>query len=116
MPPTAKAVRTSKSGGVAKLPDFTGEVVVNPASQGNKGGLGGPKRPVPPGKPNKLAELYRGGGSEELGTIKKGGEASDVGVVKDKGELQASIRSLKENNEALIDINKNLEQKLFKVC
>lgn len=38
-----------------------------------------------------------------------------VGVVKDKLELQASIRSLKENNEALTEINKNLEEKLFKV-
>ena len=45
----------------------------------------------------------------------KVGGANDVGVAKDKGELQASIRSLKENNEALVEINKNLEQKLFQV-
>ncbi len=40
---------------------------------------------------------------------------SVVVTMKDKVELQASIRSLKENNEALVDINKNLELKLFQV-
>ena len=76
------------------------------------GGASGPRWPPPPGKPNKLAELYRGGGEVERGSK---GKSGDEGVAKDKGELQSSIRSLKEDNEALVDINKNLDQKLFKV-
>ncbi len=65
-----------------------------------------------------LAELYQeintevedgaGGGKGKSSTSSGGG-------IKDKTELKASIRSLKENNEALQDINRNLEQKLFQV-
>jgi hypothetical protein len=36
-------------------------------------------------------------------------------MIKDKGEVQAHIRSLKENNSALTEINGHLEDKLFKV-
>ena len=103
MPPTSKPTKPVKSGGVVKPSDGPEEVSAN---------RGAPKRPQPPGKHNKLAELYRGSDGE---VNQKVWGATDVGVVKDKGELQVSIRSLKENNEALIDINRNLEQKLFKV-
>ena len=82
----------------------------------------GIKRPPPPSKPNSLAELYQhhpqGGGVESEGGrvgMVVGSEGNNSLVMKDKGELQASIRSLKENNEALIEINKNLEEKLFQV-
>ena len=115
MPPTKPGKTTSSSEG--RTNSLPGGVVT---ALKNTAGTGG-KRPPPPGKPNKLADLYQGataGGMESEGV--KGGKLlglveGSVGVVKDKIELQASIRSLKENNEALTDINKNLEEKLFKV-
>ena len=55
-----------------------------------------------------------GGGRDEQESIRSRQASSSS--VKDKLELKSSIRSLKENNEALQDINKELEQKLFKVC
>lgn len=127
LPPGARGSRPpNKSGGVAKAGESGGVAKV-----GESGGVGvsarvttsGLKRPPPPGKTNKLAELYQGGGMEsEGGTTRQGtgrtlaGDHSNtVGVPKDKTELQASIRSLKDDNEALVDINKNLEEKLFMV-
>ena len=56
-----------------------------------------PLRPPPPTKP-----VGGSGGTEQL-------------ITKDKAEVQAHIRSLKENNSALAEINGHLEDKLFKV-
>lgn len=106
MPPASRPAKAIKPGGVVKPTEGAEEVAGNRVA---------PKRPQPPGKANKLAELYRGGGGGDGEVKQKVGGVSDVVVVKDKGELQLSIRSLKENNEALMDINRNLEQKLFKV-
>ena len=39
-----------------------------------------------------------------------------VAPARDKVDMQMNIRSLKENNAALTEINKTLEEKLFKVC
>ena len=57
-----------------------------------------PQRPPPPSKPTILGRTE--------------GEAVHT---KDKAEVQAHIRSLKENNSALTEINGHLEDKLFKV-
>ena len=57
-----------------------------------------PQRPPPPSKPAGLGRSE----AEPLHT-------------KDKAEVQAHIRSLKENNSALTEINGHLEDKLFKV-
>ena len=66
-------------------------------------------------------KMSAGGEGMKTG-MKRVGSGGDVGIAnhsglatKDKTTLQASIRGLKENNEALVDINKNLEEKLFKV-
>lgn len=118
----------------------------NPGGVVNKmGGLGvhispnRQKHPSPSKKYNKLAEVNQhqqqeeeeeevsdqnrlgpevpvsGGGGGDAQEKVQPRPASSV-MVKDKLELKSSIRSLKENNEALQDINKELEQKLFKVC
>lgn len=54
---------------------------------------------VPPNKPQRPPAPQGKTGSE----------------TKDKVEVQAHIRSLKENNSALTEINSQLEDKLFKV-
>lgn len=133
LPPGTRLGRTSskgKSGGGDSgggAGDVSSSAPPTSAQAGTKvSAVVGPKRPPPQVKANKLAELYQaggGGGAEPAADVsqRKQSEGGDVvgesglGVVKDKSELQTSIRSLKENNEALIDINKNLEQKLFKV-
>ncbi len=123
LPPGVKAGKIggaaaagSKPGGVAKPSE--GAAVVPAVSRAAVQAGGNPRRPPPPTKPNKLAELYQGGGEGGgVGATKpgRGGGSGNGGVAKDKMELQASIRSLKENNEALGDINRNLEEKLFQV-
>ena len=50
-----------------------------------------------------------------LGGVGAGRPRPSSCVLKDKMELKASIKSLKDNNEALHDINKELEHKLFQV-
>ena len=60
------------------------------------------------------ADSVKSTGSREQEGLRSKTSSSSV-VLKDKVELKASIRSLKENNEALQDINRNLEQKLFQV-
>lgn len=118
--PSSKTVL--KTGGTSKSGDSggsaapaSGQAVSKPSS----GATSASKRPPAPSKPsNKLADFYQAGMETGGGRVGLGlggtGDSSGV-VVKDKLELQSSIRSLKENNEALVDINKNLEEKLFKV-
>ena len=59
---------------------------------------------VPPNKPQRPPP-----------PVKPSGARSEGEPTKDKAEVQAHIRSLKENNSALTEINGHLEDKLFKV-
>ena len=59
---------------------------------------------VPPNKPQRPPPPSKSGG----------GQVEPIHT-KDKVAVQAHIRSLKENNSALTEINGHLEDKLFKV-
>jgi len=95
------------------------------------GGASALRRTGPQNRAN-LAELYQQSdfAAEDTPMMEPKQSASEAGEgsrpkavssgsttgAKDKTELKGSIRSLKENNEALQDINRTLEQKLFQVC
>ena len=66
-------------------------------------------------EPKAASDAGASGGKDLEGSRPKAVSSGGSAGVKDKTELKASIRSLKENNEALQDINRTLEQKLFQV-